>query len=375
MAAQGACRGWQQVGPVMDRRQRRQVAGGGKRRQGTQSCRRCGCCYSAESKIGLRLSEQIHGSPGASEPRGHCRAPCTVRQLGRWPCSSFVCDLSTPGEPPKSALAAAKLNAPPCCPAPARAACKGPGVLHSQSTLDPHCPAHQPTAVDAMAMSSRGSVVATGSKQSAFLSTNFRSAVAGAQGLDRARRECRSFLPPDRRCLGRPHAAHGKGESSSRDRQAWPASSQAPLHPAPPPPAASPAAGRQARTVRAAPRPAGRNLGPVAEANLFGRVARIFKSYANAAGAVGRLLCHRSMLVFSVLFACPAAAMGLLCSRRCCRPCHCCREHWPVGAGTHPACKRACCLLSRQQHMTSSPHSTCTHLHQPAPTLLCSERG
>ncbi|PRW58837.1 putative membrane-associated 30 kDa chloroplastic [Chlorella sorokiniana] len=70
-----------------------------------------------------------------------------------------------------------------------------------------------------MAMSSRGSVVATGSKQSAFLSTNFRSAVAG----------------------------------------------------------------RQARTLRAAPRPAGRSLGPVAEANLFSRVARIFKSYANAA--------------------------------------------------------------------------------------------
>ncbi|KAI7839719.1 hypothetical protein COHA_006523 [Chlorella ohadii] len=70
-----------------------------------------------------------------------------------------------------------------------------------------------------MAMCSRGSVVATGSRQSAFLSSNFRSSVAG----------------------------------------------------------------RQARTVRAAPRPAGRNLGPVAEANLFSRVARIFKSYANAA--------------------------------------------------------------------------------------------
>ena len=58
------------------------------------------------------------------------------------------------------------------------------------------------------------------------------------------------------------------------------------------------AAGRQARTVRAAPRPAGRNLGPVAEANLFSRVARIFKSYANAAGAGPA---GGATLVFSVL--------------------------------------------------------------------------
>lgn len=88
-------------------------------------------------------------------------------------------------------------------PVPAGGACSGPRASQPNQTLDRHRPARQPAAVDAMAMSSRGSVVATGSKQSAFLSPSFRGAVAGVQAPPERRRQCRSFLPPDQRCLGR----------------------------------------------------------------------------------------------------------------------------------------------------------------------------
>lgn len=89
------------------------------------------------------------------------------------------------------------------------------------------------------------------------------------------------------------------GRNAAIPRRAWPA--RRPWHPAAAA-AAFPAAaaGRQARTLRAAPRPAGRNLGPVAEANLFSRVARIFKSYANAAGAAGGDLCSPAWVTLSL---------------------------------------------------------------------------